>query len=209
VSATDNIYQSTDSRAINVTVVNNDSPTAKYSFTTSDLTVTFNDQSSDSDGSIVSWNWDFGDGSTSTAQNPSHIYDGAGTYNVTLTVTDNDGNAGSDTNSVKVVEPSNGVIYVSSLDGIGTKIFFGWMWKATVTINVSEAVSGAVVTGTWSDGVNGSGECTTDRNGTCSVSYSRIYRKIPSVTFTITGIQSPLAYDPALNVLDSIIVTNP
>jgi gliding motility-associated-like protein len=45
------------------------------------------DQSSNSD--IVSWSWDFGDGSTSTIENPTHDYLAAGNYDVELTVTDN------------------------------------------------------------------------------------------------------------------------
>lgn len=54
------------------------------------LTVQFTDTSSDSDGTVVSWNWEFGDGGTSTAQNPSHTYNSAGTYTATLTVADDD-----------------------------------------------------------------------------------------------------------------------
>ena len=57
------------------------------------LTVNFSDEST---GDIDSWSWDFGDGGTSTAQNPSHTYSNAGTYTVKLTAT----NAyGSDTNT--------------------------------------------------------------------------------------------------------------
>jgi PKD repeat protein len=48
------------------------------------LTVNFTDLST---GSPASWSWNFGDGGTSTAQNPSHAYTVAGTYNVTLTAT--------------------------------------------------------------------------------------------------------------------------
>jgi len=48
------------------------------------LTVNFGDLSS---GPVISWSWDFGDGGTSTAQNPSHEYTSAGTYTVSLTVT--------------------------------------------------------------------------------------------------------------------------
>jgi len=49
------------------------------------LTVAFTDLSS---GSPTSWSWDFGDGvGTSTAQNPSYIYEAAGTYTVSLTAT--------------------------------------------------------------------------------------------------------------------------
>jgi serine protease len=50
---------------------------------TEPLTVNFTDLST---GSITSWSWTFGDGGTSTAQNPSHVY-AAGTYTVSLTVT--------------------------------------------------------------------------------------------------------------------------
>ena len=53
------------------------------------LNVSFTDQSS---GSPTSWNWTFGDGGTSTAQNPSHIYTGAGSYTVALTVSNTAGN---------------------------------------------------------------------------------------------------------------------
>ncbi len=55
------------------------------------LTVQFSDSSA---GSIKSWFWDFGDGNTSTEQNPSHTYETADTFTVSLTVT---GPGGSDT----------------------------------------------------------------------------------------------------------------
>jgi PKD repeat protein len=51
----------------------------------------FNDTSTDADGNIVTWAWDFGDGNTGNTQNASHIYNTAGMFVVTLTVTDNDG----------------------------------------------------------------------------------------------------------------------
>jgi len=73
----------------------NEPPVADFSYvpispTTLDE-IAFTDLSFDPDGSIVSWLWDFGDGSTSTAQNPTHSYADDGTYTVTLTVTDDDG----------------------------------------------------------------------------------------------------------------------
>jgi len=54
------------------------------------LTVAFTDLSTSYDG-IVSWLWDFGDGSTSTEQNPSHQYTQDGVYTVSLTVAEADG----------------------------------------------------------------------------------------------------------------------
>ncbi|PYU86688.1 MAG: hypothetical protein DMG08_29395, partial [Acidobacteria bacterium] len=47
--------------------------------------------SSDSDGSIASYSWAFGDGTTSTSSNPSHTYSTPGSYIAVLTVTDNQG----------------------------------------------------------------------------------------------------------------------
>ena len=68
-------------------------PTAHFSYLTNDLEVQFLDNSSDSDGSITAWSWDFGDGNSSTSSNPKHTYANEGTYNVNLLVTDNAGAA--------------------------------------------------------------------------------------------------------------------
>jgi PKD repeat protein len=51
-------------------------------------TITFNDHSSSPNGKIASWHWDFGDGTTSNDQNPTHRYAQDGAYKVALTVTD-------------------------------------------------------------------------------------------------------------------------
>lgn len=67
-------------------------PTAEFAGTPvsgyAPLTVSFTDAST---GSATSWSWDFGDGGSSTAQNPSHTYTDAGTYNVALTATNSAG----------------------------------------------------------------------------------------------------------------------
>jgi PKD repeat protein len=71
-------------------------PVASFTYAPStNLTVftliTFSDTSTDLDGTLLSWLWDFGDDTTSNTQNPIHMYEVADDYNLTLTVTENDG----------------------------------------------------------------------------------------------------------------------
>jgi PKD repeat protein len=80
----------------------NQSPLAGFTYLANDLVVDFADQSSDTDGSIVAWNWDFGGDGMSTLQNPSHTFSSAGTYNITLTVTDDVGSTGTINQDVTV-----------------------------------------------------------------------------------------------------------
>ncbi len=55
--------------------------------------VSFSDSSFDPDGEIVSWSWDFGDGSAGSAErDPFHVFPAEGIYTVTLTVRDDSGN---------------------------------------------------------------------------------------------------------------------
>jgi PKD repeat protein len=71
------------------------------------LTVTFDSTgTTDLDGTIVSYFWDFGDGTTSTSQNPQHTYTVPGKYVATLTVTDNLGVKSTDTASVEATAPN-------------------------------------------------------------------------------------------------------
>ena len=60
--------------------------------------------STDSDGSVASYDWDFGDGTTTTGETTSHAYDVAGDYTVTLTVTDDDGATDDATVTVSVTD---------------------------------------------------------------------------------------------------------
>jgi PKD repeat protein len=62
--------------------------------------------SNDADGSIASYAWNFGDGGSSSQANPSHSYSAAGSYNVTLTVTDNDGATATDNTTASVEDPT-------------------------------------------------------------------------------------------------------
>ncbi len=80
-------------------------PIVSYQHSCANLTCIFTDESIDPDGSIVSWMWDFGDGGISDEQNPSYSYDNAGTYAVSLTVTDNTSTIESNSLFVSVKEP--------------------------------------------------------------------------------------------------------
>ncbi|MFL6238681.1 MAG: PKD domain-containing protein [Actinomycetes bacterium] len=70
--------------------------------------------SSDSDGTVASYAWNFGDGSTTTGANASHAYASDGSYNVTLTVTDNQGATGTTTQTVNVAAIAAQVSFVGS-----------------------------------------------------------------------------------------------
>ncbi len=82
-----------------------------------DTTVNFDGSaSSDSDGAIVSYAWDFGDGNTAEGAAASHAYSDIGGYTITLTITDDDGDTGTDTLTVNVQEPLPPVIREHSPD---------------------------------------------------------------------------------------------
>jgi PKD domain-containing protein/CARDB protein/matrixin len=81
--------------------------TANPNYGTAPLSVTFDGTcSSDPDGQIVSYQWDFGDGSSGTGPSPQHWYSYPGHYVVTLTVTDNSGLTSQQWQNVDVADPS-------------------------------------------------------------------------------------------------------
>jgi PKD repeat protein len=61
--------------------------------------------SHDPDGQIIGYSWNFGDNTISVGVTVTHTYSNIGTYTVTLRVTDNDGNVGSTTTTVVIMEP--------------------------------------------------------------------------------------------------------
>ncbi|MFK7772245.1 MAG: S8 family serine peptidase [Saprospiraceae bacterium] len=76
-------------------------PQADYTFSLADNTSTFSNSSTDGD----SYNWNFGDGMTSTEENPIHVYNAIGSYTVTLTITNDCGTSVS-TQTVDVLSTS-------------------------------------------------------------------------------------------------------
>jgi PKD repeat protein len=191
----------------------NAAPTASFTTSCTGLTCTFTDASTDSDGSIAGRSWTFGDGSPeSTATNPSHTYTATGTYNVALTVTDNDGATGTTTSAVAVTSPPAAQqMWVGDLSATTAPAGRSG-WTATVTIQVAPAagaVAGVTVTGTWSAG-SGATTCTTDATGKCSVKSSTLNKKTTSVTFSVTNMtRSGWTYTSDENVVTSIPVAKP
>ncbi|MCK6690540.1 MAG: PKD domain-containing protein, partial [Thermoanaerobaculia bacterium] len=82
----------------------NPGPTAGFTSTTNGATATFTNTSTNG----VSYNWDFGDGGSSNAQNPTHTYATDGTYTVTLTATNPCGTSTSSQTVVIVTPPTAG-----------------------------------------------------------------------------------------------------
>ena len=91
-----------------VSVAANLAPVASFATTLTNLSAAFDASgSADQDGSVASYSWSFGDGQTGTGKTPSHIYASAGTYQVKLTVTDNQGAIGTVTTAVTVAAAAN------------------------------------------------------------------------------------------------------
>jgi PKD repeat protein len=87
--------------------VPNQAPIADFTSTCDGLECSFDSAgSSDPDGSIVGRTWDFGDGLTSNAANPVVTYAAAGSYEVSLTVTDDQGATNTKTSTVSVLDPN-------------------------------------------------------------------------------------------------------
>ena len=84
----------------------NQSPTAAITWSCQGFDCDFSGSTStDPDGIISSYDWDFGDGSFATGVNPGHVFSSAGSSLVTLTVTDNDGASNNHSETVSVTEP--------------------------------------------------------------------------------------------------------
>ncbi|WNV76401.1 PKD domain-containing protein [Geodermatophilus sp. DSM 44513] len=88
----------------------NAAPTAAFTSSVADLGASFDASgSADSDGTVAGYAWDFGDGTTGTGATAQHTYAAAGTYTVTLTVTDDAGATAQQTGTVTVTDPPNAV----------------------------------------------------------------------------------------------------
>ena len=113
LTVSDSAVPGTTTREITVTTPppSNRAPTAgftadKYSGNASLLVAFDASGSSATDGNINQYSWDFGDGKTGSGMMSSHVYEAAGTYQATLTVTDDKGSSASTFKSISVSERS-------------------------------------------------------------------------------------------------------
>lgn len=99
-----------------------DDPVASFQFEVDDndfLTVNFSNFSQNAS----SYEWDFGDGNSSTEESPSHTYDAAGAYEVTLTASNADGASASTSNTVNITDPNQAATLLTGGSSKTWKLF--------------------------------------------------------------------------------------
>lgn len=164
--------------------------------------------SSDPDGRIVSYAWNYGDGTTASGPVVSKTFSVAGTYSVVLTVTDDGGATATSTNSI-VVSPAPKQLRVQAIGLVqqfsGTKAFI----QSTVQITDTRGspAAGAKVSFRWSGAVSGTGSATTDAAGRMVVN-SKTFTPAGSVTFAVTGLsKAGYAYNSADNLVTAATIS--
>lgn len=140
-------------------------PTASFETDCTDLACSFTDTSSDTDGTISSWMWEFGDGQISTEQHPAHMYPTVGNYSVTLTVTDNKGASGTVSKPVAATDRVHVADIVLTRSGSFRRYKNAQAW-VTVLDSAGSPVSGATVSGTFTGGVSVMISAVTGSDGT-------------------------------------------
>ena len=141
--------------------VDNQPPQASFTISaangTAPLSVTFESTSSDPDGVIVSHDWDFGDGSTAQGDEVTHVYQSAGAYTVTLTVTDDRGASAQAQAAIGVTAPDVNQPPAASIKASPTA---GPAPLIATFASTSTDPDGTIVTTTWDfgDGTTADGQ---------------------------------------------------
>lgn len=162
-------------------------------------TINFTDRSTTPTGSIVSWLWDFGDGTTSTLQNPSHTYTNTGFYAITLTVTSSTGCKGTITRGS----------YIRIVGGVDTDFShtISSICQPPVTVSFQNQSSGpGNISYTWDFGnsqtsalpnpvttYNGPGTYTVQLNAQSDLGCSGTIQKNIVITSTTTDFVAPVS----------------
>lgn len=145
----------------------NEPPTASFTYDCNGLTCNFDaEASSDSDGTITDYAWDFGDGSSGSGVTPSYSYPGNGTYQVTLTVTDNEGATSSATQEATVSAGTAQLTLSATGQRKGRTAVVELTWSGATTTHVNIYRNGALLARTANDGAH------TDKIANASGSYT-------------------------------------
>lgn len=120
--------------------------------------------STEPDGTITGYAWNFGDGATATGVNPTHAYQTAGTYPVTLTVTDSDGQTASTAQTLSVAGPTPSFSSTPALERTPVQ-FDGTASGDTTGANITS------ITWNFGDGVTQSGTLQTTHTYSTHGSY--------------------------------------
>ncbi len=201
-----------DGTAITVPPPVNQPPVATFTYACTDLSCDFDASDSyDPDGSIISYDWDFGDGNTGTGATTSHTYAVAGSYTIVLTVADNDSAADMDSQEV-TVGSIPGTMFVYDIAMSGKKAGPNLRATAVVTIHDTDGnpVEGAAVYGTWSGAYAGSVSGVTGADGKVLFNSGKV--RLAQATFAFTAddvIKSGYVYDSAFNIETSDSVDVP
>lgn len=162
--------------------------------------------SSDPDGAVIDWQWDYGDGSSGSGVSSTHAYEAVGSYPVTLTVKDNQGLTATSTQTITtraVAAAASSVRSVSvtvSQDALG---YYQCVASVAIENQRHEAVDGARVSGQWSGTakrIAGGGSKT---DGVATIKGAKV-RKQGSCVYTVTRVHATgLPYTPANNATSS------
>lgn len=196
----------------------NVAPAASFAYECAELVCSFDGTAStDSDGTVQDYSWDFGDGVTESGVALNHTYV-AGTFIVTLTVTDDEGETNSVSQTVTVEaadEVANEDTSATESQNVtpATSMHVGdldWSIDGEATPSTEEItiivhddnhqpVADVLVTGYWDDDSQVEVSCTTDASGTCSLEYESI-EEGAGVTFAVAKLShASLSYDSQAN----------
>jgi PKD repeat protein len=163
------------------------------------LTVSFDASGSyDQDGNIKSYAWNFGDGNTGSGVTINHTYTAAGTYTVKLTVTDNGGANGTNSQSITVSSGTGGTMHISAINMSYSKSRrnYSVYTKVTIVNESNSPVSHATVylTMTLPNNSTASGHGDTGTDG--SVTFVLTSRQTGTYTSEVTNVtHATLSWD--------------
>ena len=176
-------------------------------------TLTFDgSSSSDPDGTITSYDWDFGDLNSASGVTVTHSYAATGTYTVTLTVQDDEGAIDKDTTTVEIFEeqppPPPNELHVADIDmsldsrTAGRNEFVWAIAKVTIVDSGDNPVEGATVYGHWEGATADTDTGVTDASGQVSLKSDSVKNPPSGTTFTFVVddvVLSGWTYDPSGN----------